>query len=827
MEYPSTGFYSELGRGQFRLLKVHAGQGNDELHCTLQVRALYRPILRQDHPPVPEAPDPEPYDALSYSWGPFEHRHSLTIIHDNIPHTVEVVPNLKAALIQLREYRTPRYLWVDALCINQSDGTEKSGQVKEMTRIYNNARGVCVWLGVADTESTRAIEFIRNQLQQDDSDRLMEDERLAGEWAALSRLMRRPWFSRRWIIQEIALARSATVHCGPDSVPWTDFADAISLFVHGQRRIQQACRHSKEFKNDSNYLGDLEESAAARLVNTAHSIFIKSHDGGILVRRLSLEELMCNLHIFETSDARDALYAVISIACDARPGFKLSDEAGAYSGDYAPLSPLVSSPITYDSLSPVIPTHLHPHLSSIESRPGNGNLGAATLSVNLGRKRTLSDTGSHNGSNTRFKVDEPSSEVMSASLSGISADSEAPAFVLEVVEPLPTVEHQMPPPSGLARRGTSVDRPNAGAQSPFHDSQVLSLNIPRSRGSFSSVSSSRADDAATKAAKQLCRNYRDHRIPVDYTKTLYEVCVDVLKFTFRASNSLDMICRPWAPLDPSPHPAPLPSWIPTTSKNAFGLAKNGVYTRVNADPLVGRPGPGRIVYRAARGTPALWQFAESDDGKPCLIVMGFVLGTITRKTAPAISGVIPGEWTEAVQWTNPCVPPPEPFWQTLVGDRNENGERPGNLWKKACQRAFKYRPQLGDLNVTEVLTRDLQDHVRGYLERVQKTVWSRRLAVLSDESRSLMLVPRGAKKGDAVCIINGCSVPILLRQVKARKRDYLGTGTEMYQSNEGAYDGTVTWYEMIGECYVHGMMDGEAPVIKQRRGIRNQSFYLI
>ncbi|KAL2828452.1 heterokaryon incompatibility protein-domain-containing protein [Aspergillus cavernicola] len=818
MEHPSDGFYSELRRGQFRLLTVHEGQGNDELHCTLQVRTLYRHILRRDHPPVIEAPDPEPYDALSYSWGSFEPRHCLTIIHNNYPHTVQIFPNLKAALLQLRDPHTPRSLWVDALCINQRDETEKSGQVKEMTRIYNNARGVCVWLGEADRESTRAIDFIRYQLQQDDSDSLMEDEQLAGEWAALSRLIRRPWFSRRWIIQEIALARSATVHCGPESMPWDDFADAIALFVHGQPRIQRACRNSKEFKNDSNYLGDLGESAAARLVNTANSIFIKSHDGGILDRRLSLEELMCALHIFETSDPRDALYAIISIASDARPGFKISDEAeGAYGGDYVSLSPLSSSPNADESLSPVIPTHLHPHSASIESRTGNGNLGA-TLSANSGRKRAFSDTGSHDGPFTRLKVDESSSEFISASLNGINADSEVPAIVLEVIQPSPTA-HQTPPPPGLATRGTSIDRLNERVQSPFRP-QVLSLNIPRSRGSFSSVSSSRADDAATKAAKRWCRNYRDHHIPVDYTKSLYEVCVDVLNFTFKASNSLDMICRPWAPTDLSLQP--LPSWIPTTSKNSFGLAKNGVCTRVNADPLVGGPGPGPIFYRAAKSTPALWQFDESDDGKPCLIVTGFVLGTISMKTSPAISGVIPGEWTEAVQWTNPSIPPPQPFWQTLVGDRNEKGERPGNLWKKACQMAFGYRPQLGDLNVTEVLTRDLQDHVRKYLERVQRTVWSRRLAVLSDGS--LLLVPRGAKKGDQVCIINGCSVPILLHQVESRKKDYFGA--EMHEKMDGVYE-PVACYRMIGECYVHGMMDGEAPVIKRRRGIRNQWFYLI
>ncbi|KAL4885473.1 heterokaryon incompatibility protein-domain-containing protein [Aspergillus karnatakaensis] len=817
MEHPARAFYSELRRGQFRLLIVHEGQGNEELHCTLQVRTLYRPILQRDHPPTIEASDPEPYDALSYSWGPFEPRHSLTIIHDNYPHSVDVYPNLKAALLQLRDPHTPRFLWVDALCINQHNGIEKSSQVKEMTRIYNNARQVCVWLGPADDESTRAIDFLRTQLQQDDSDSLMEDPRLIEEWAALSKLMRRPWFSRRWIIQEIALARSATVYCGHESVPWGEFADAIALFVDGQPRIERACCNTREYRNDSNYLGDLRESAAARLVNRAPSIFNKSQDGGIIGRRLSLEELMCALHIFETSDPRDALYAILSMARDARPGFKLSDEAeGVYSADYISLSPLASSPNPYEPSSPIMPAQLPPHSLNHDSRTGNGNLGA-TLSANSSRKRALSDSGSHHGPFTRLKTEEPTIEVLSTSIDSLNTDSDPPAIVLNPVETPPTAS-QMPPPSLL-----SADRPRS--QSPLR-LQILGLSPPhhRASSSYSSISSFLAEGPAMKAAKRWSRNYKDCHIPVDYTKSLYEVCVDVLNFTFRTSNSLDMICRPWAPIPTALFPQPLPSWIPTTSKNAFGLAKNGVYTRVNADPLVGGPGPGPVFYRASKNTPALWHFDESEGCKPRLVVMGFVLGAIKIKTSPAISGVIPGEWTEAVQWNNPSTPPPEHFWQTLVGDRNDKGERPGNLWKKACQRAFEYRPQQGDLNVTEVLTRVLQDHVRGYLERVQKTVWARRLAILDDGA--LSLVPRGAKKGDQVCIINGCSVPILLREVESsRKQQHLET--ESHHQPDGCIHEPGTCYEMIGECYVHGMMDGEAKAVQRPRGIKNQWFYLI
>jgi hypothetical protein len=39
-------------------------------------------------------------------------------------------------------------------------------------------------------------------------------------WKALRALINRPWFSRIWIIQEVALSRRAVVMCGRDELPW-------------------------------------------------------------------------------------------------------------------------------------------------------------------------------------------------------------------------------------------------------------------------------------------------------------------------------------------------------------------------------------------------------------------------------------------------------------------------------------------------------------------------------------------------------------------------------------------------------------------------------
>lgn len=60
----------------------------------------------------------------------------------------------------LRHCKSARTIWVDAICINQSDVKERNHQVHIMQRIYTNAASVVVWLGPADGSSRAAMDFI-------------------------------------------------------------------------------------------------------------------------------------------------------------------------------------------------------------------------------------------------------------------------------------------------------------------------------------------------------------------------------------------------------------------------------------------------------------------------------------------------------------------------------------------------------------------------------------------------------------------------------------------------------------------------------------------
>jgi hypothetical protein len=108
---------------------------------------------------------PVEFEALSYTWGSPEDL--VTISVQARPR--HVTQNLAAALRRLRLPDAGRLLWVDALCINQADESEKSLQVAQMRQVYTSERNkqVVVWLGDEGTAQT-AFDFIKTIRQAEE-----------------------------------------------------------------------------------------------------------------------------------------------------------------------------------------------------------------------------------------------------------------------------------------------------------------------------------------------------------------------------------------------------------------------------------------------------------------------------------------------------------------------------------------------------------------------------------------------------------------------------------------------------------------------------------
>ncbi|CAK7234008.1 hypothetical protein SBRCBS47491_008804 [Sporothrix bragantina] len=226
--------YTELAPRQIRMLQIHpAASHSDPIVCSLFIWSI-------DIPPAP-------FEALSYTWGDAQERYWISI--DGL--AFQVAPNLLGALQRFRLTGEPRYLWVDAICINQDDLTERGSQVQFMDLIYQRAARVVVWLGASYNDSNLAFELLNKLVDVVGKERreLKDNEgfrkyAVHGDivarglpppsdpaWLALDALVWRPWFLRVWVVQEVCVSRSATVYCGVDNIDFDAFCD-VGRYMH-------------------------------------------------------------------------------------------------------------------------------------------------------------------------------------------------------------------------------------------------------------------------------------------------------------------------------------------------------------------------------------------------------------------------------------------------------------------------------------------------------------------------------------------------------------------------------------------------------------------
>ena len=332
----------------------------------------------------------------------------------------------------------------------------------------------------------------------------------------------------------------------------------------------------------------------------------------------------------------------------------------------------------------------------------------------------------------------------------------------------------------------------------------------------------------------------------NYRKDYLEVCSDFTRFCIQSSGSLDVICRHWA----HKTDIDLPSWIPRLREAPFGDSKE-FEGRVHSESLVGIPG--HRIYNASWGArpeigfgaeigepqqpkenlerifrisvavdsirlpggiaslrPAqLWprrrlrhltdldvslsmSFREKFLRYICVvgIDIDLIMGISPRVTA----GVIPEECfmlaglqssgERAVGDLNKVA---GNLWRILVADRDPNGRRPPSWYHQACSEALSNINGNGDLDTNAVVAKSKSPLMTRYLQRVRDVTWNRRL--IRTKQGRLGLVPAGAEPSDLVCVLFGCSVPVVLRAATE-----LPTGS----------------FRLIGECYIYGVMEGEA-----------------
>lgn len=123
---------------------------------------------------------------------------------------------LYSALRRLRKEDEDLRIWVDAICINQSDIEERNLHVKMMGEVYGKAQTVRVWLGEAvgiEEMAMRCLEGVNEKFNELFQAGLMgnrgavqhafvNDEKIRGlDWDELAKLLGRAWVSSFSFIQ--------------------------------------------------------------------------------------------------------------------------------------------------------------------------------------------------------------------------------------------------------------------------------------------------------------------------------------------------------------------------------------------------------------------------------------------------------------------------------------------------------------------------------------------------------------------------------------------------------------------------------------------------
>lgn len=188
---------------EIRVVKLLPGPFDDPIVCTLE------------HIRLGDVGTTTRFEAVSYAWGDPTQTRLITL--DSAPYPVTL--NLFSALTYLRSSSDETCLWIDSLCINQQDLAERSAQVPRMRDIYASAALVMVYLGdygdipisdwhlgfqYAVESARRAVQPLRviyEPIFYSDEQKF----RYERGRNVMYELLGRPWFTRMWVVQEVAV----------------------------------------------------------------------------------------------------------------------------------------------------------------------------------------------------------------------------------------------------------------------------------------------------------------------------------------------------------------------------------------------------------------------------------------------------------------------------------------------------------------------------------------------------------------------------------------------------------------------------------------------
>jgi hypothetical protein len=207
----------------FRLILLQPSLSHAaELHCNL----LHPTLSECDRDIIDQ------YTALSYVWG--DPSNTGCIYIDETPMTITAT--LQAALRDLRDSSRVVRIWADALCIDQSNLTERASQVGLMAQIYATAQHTVIHLW----PSTDAHDTVLRAVPSNTSGVVERSLTASGLVEIAERsILKSTWFTRVWVFQELVLSRDPWVQCGTLRARWTDLCNVLLNPATGRPKTRE------------------------------------------------------------------------------------------------------------------------------------------------------------------------------------------------------------------------------------------------------------------------------------------------------------------------------------------------------------------------------------------------------------------------------------------------------------------------------------------------------------------------------------------------------------------------------------------------------------
>lgn len=314
------------------------------------------------------------YFTLSYCWGDLRDVQQITLNHiyrmpDEesgiggvcIRHNFNVTRNLCRGLRWIRrnfalKNTNPIGWWIDAICINQKNSEERNSQVAHMAEIYSAAKLVLIWLEIDLATSfmvKEGVEMLVHAMNEQFGNNIscyrltaeqenylskiplpFQDTDLRGPVQhGLQRLFSLPWFRRIWVIQEVYKAdANAYVSTGANrpillSHLWIGYSYCLGssqLLGHYDKLAVPRTWHGL-FLQLVNPGGRISSTSTAE---SQWNVWVKRNPQGFQQEKqpMSILSLFSKALVFESTEPRDKLFALLGLGLETRDLTKMPPE---------------------------------------------------------------------------------------------------------------------------------------------------------------------------------------------------------------------------------------------------------------------------------------------------------------------------------------------------------------------------------------------------------------------------------------------------------------------------------------------------------------------